>query len=155
MAKMIGPPRLVRRGRKPIYPRVLTVPEAAAILRSSYEGVRKLLKRGELLGFRQGIQWRTTDLAILAFMGFPSPGFPYRMPKPVKAGLNYGNQMQAVIRRNGGTEEEVREAYRKRSEARKSLRAGKRTLVLGDPAVGAGDGAQRSGPVAGEGPANG
>ena len=80
--KVILPPKLARRGRKPILPRVFTVPEAAAILRLNRSSIYDLLRSGRLQGFKvtglvgRGGPWRTTDLAILAFMGFTSPGYP-------------------------------------------------------------------------------
>lgn len=79
-AKLVLPPKLARAGRRPLLPRVLTILEAALVLRVGHNAVRRLLNSGSLGGFRLGVhrdaQWLTTDLDLMAFMGFSSPGRP-------------------------------------------------------------------------------
>ena len=79
-AKVVLPPKLARAGRRPLLPRVLTIEEAALVLRIGHNALRRLLNRGDLGGFRMGTarcgRWLTTDLDLMAFMGFESPGRP-------------------------------------------------------------------------------
>lgn len=77
---------LDNRGRRKVLPRVLYPREAAAILRVSERIMRNYLRLGTIQGFQMGHHqhgnWRTTDLALLAFMGYPSPGFTKRTRPP-------------------------------------------------------------------------
>jgi len=105
----IRPPKLTRRGRRPLLPHVLTPAEAGAILRVSRTTILKYLDYGRLQGFRMGFikggGWRTTDLDVLAFMGFESighaqaPGRP-RTPRQGKHHFEK-NHVMAVATREG------------------------------------------------------
>ncbi len=78
--RFLLPPKLDRRGRRPLIPRVLFLHEAAAILRLTRKNILRMVQTGTLHAFRTGPGrrgvWCTTDLAVMAFMGFASPGFP-------------------------------------------------------------------------------
>lgn len=106
--KVILPPKLSRRGRKPILPRVFTVPEVAAILRCGKAWVYTLLQRGYLQGFKLGVDqrgpgpWRVTDLAVLAFMGFPSPGYPAQPRGEKRATSEKAKAARRINRSKGG-----------------------------------------------------
>jgi len=84
LAKRVLPPQLARRGARPLLPRIFSPREAAVVLRVSPDTVIKWIRRGVLGGFRLGPgrgALMTTDLDLLAHMGWASPG---RMPKPIE-----------------------------------------------------------------------
>lgn len=137
--KVVLPPKLARKGRKPILPRVFLVSEAAAILRVSHCLIYEMLKDGRLQGFksngRKDGKWRITDLAIMAFMGYPSPGYPIpkRLPSPGRR-QHLGNYFFERMRANAETPEEGDRAVaaycRERNTASRGKSMGRRTLVL-------------------------
>jgi hypothetical protein len=53
----------------PSFPLVLTIDEAAQRLRASPEQIKVELEAGRLDGFKVGDEWRTTEAALLTFMG--------------------------------------------------------------------------------------
>ncbi len=128
------PPKITRRGRRPLIPRVLTLPEAAAILRLSVDRTRTYFNTGRLRGFRMGLTagggWRTTDLDILAFMGWETPGHSLVPPKPRADGTRSGadrNRPQALAVKRGEDPSAVARAMRLR---RAEIRRERGKLVL-------------------------
>ena len=153
-SKVVLPPKLTRRGRKPILPRVFTIQEAAIILRVTPVTISRWLKTGRLKGFQLGTMqhsaWRTTDLAILAFMGLPTPGYPVRTLQPRPPGLEGGTdrQYQTVMVKNGQTEKEAYEKRTRRGKASggKSL-SRSRVLYIGGGTPAPSGGGSSSAPV--------
>lgn len=62
------------------FPVVLTVEAAAELVRASPEQIQAELEAGRLEGFKLGEQWRTTEAALLKFMGISSPSHTQRTP---------------------------------------------------------------------------
>ena len=62
------------------FPVVLTLEEAAQRLRASPEQIAAELEAGHLDGFKLGDAWRTTEAALLAFMGISTPTPSERAP---------------------------------------------------------------------------
>lgn len=62
------------------FPVVLTLEEAAQRLRASPEQIAAELEAGHLDGFKLGDEWRTTEAALLLFMGISTPTPNERTP---------------------------------------------------------------------------
>ena len=62
------------------FPLVLTVEAAAERLATTPEKLVAELKAGRLEGFRIGDEWRTTETALIRFMGVCASGAQERSP---------------------------------------------------------------------------
>ncbi|OUN18627.1 MULTISPECIES: helix-turn-helix domain-containing protein [unclassified Flavonifractor] len=50
---------------------VLTVKEAAALLKTSRQQIRRMIQNGELPAVKVGREWRISKNALLDYLGFP------------------------------------------------------------------------------------
>ena len=50
---------------------ILTVKEAAALLKTSRQQIRRMIQNGELLAVKVGREWRISRNALLDYLGFP------------------------------------------------------------------------------------
>ena len=50
---------------------VLTVKEAAALLKTSRQQIRRMIQNGELPAVKVGREWRISRNALLDYLGFP------------------------------------------------------------------------------------
>ena len=50
---------------------ILTVMEAAALLKTSRQQIRRMIQNGELPAVKVGREWRISRNALLDYLGFP------------------------------------------------------------------------------------
>ncbi|WP_297232683.1 helix-turn-helix domain-containing protein [uncultured Flavonifractor sp.] len=50
---------------------ILTVKEAAALLKTSRQQIRRMIQNGELPAVKVGREWRISKNALLDYLGFP------------------------------------------------------------------------------------
>lgn len=50
---------------------ILTVKEAAALLKTSRQQIRRMIQNGELPAVKIGREWRISKNALLDYLGFP------------------------------------------------------------------------------------
>lgn len=50
---------------------ILTVKEAAALLKTSRQQIRRMIQNGELPAIKVGREWRISKNALLDYLGFP------------------------------------------------------------------------------------
>ncbi|OUN11531.1 MULTISPECIES: helix-turn-helix domain-containing protein [unclassified Flavonifractor] len=50
---------------------ILTVKEAAALLKTSRQQIRRMIQNGELPAVKVGREWRISRNALLDYLGFP------------------------------------------------------------------------------------
>ena len=50
---------------------ILTVKEAAALLKTSRQQIRRMIQNGELPALKVGREWRISRNALLDYLGFP------------------------------------------------------------------------------------
>ena len=50
---------------------ILTVKEAAALLKTSRQQIRRMIQNGELPAVKVGREWRISRIALLDYLGFP------------------------------------------------------------------------------------
>ena len=50
---------------------ILTVKEAAALLKTSRQQIRRMFQNGELPAVKVGREWRISRNALLDYLGFP------------------------------------------------------------------------------------
>ena len=50
---------------------ILTVKEAAALLKTSRQQIRRMIQNGELPAVKVGREWRISINALLDYLGFP------------------------------------------------------------------------------------
>ena len=50
---------------------ILTVKEAAALLKTSHQQIRRMIQNGELPAVKVGREWRISRNALLDYLGFP------------------------------------------------------------------------------------
>lgn len=50
---------------------ILTVKEAAALLKTSRQQIRRMIQNGELPAVKVGREWRISNNALLDHLGFP------------------------------------------------------------------------------------
>ena len=50
---------------------ILTVKEAAALLKTSRQQIRRMIQNGESPAVKVGREWRISRNALLAYLGFP------------------------------------------------------------------------------------
>ena len=51
--------------------KILTVKEAAALLKTSRQQIRRMIQNGELPAVKVGREWRISRNALLDYLGFP------------------------------------------------------------------------------------
>ena len=50
---------------------ILTVKEAAALLKTSRQQIRRMIQNGELPAVKVGREWRITSKALVGYLGVP------------------------------------------------------------------------------------